>query len=696
MSLQTNLLRAAAGLFVGLLLTELAFSWRDDGAFPHVNVYMEDDALGVRLAPGTSQRISFGGNPTTSFSINALGYRSPEWPEPSAGDVLVVGDSQVFGLGVEVENTTPSQLGGLLGRPVLNGGVPTYGPDEYLSVVEEVAASRSLDTVVVVFNFANDLFEVGRPNTERHAVWDGWAVRTETAPDSVTYFPGRSWLYGRSHAFFALRRALHQPSAQASAGFASEGSIRDVLVATETSRQKGEEQEQVLQQKQQKQNEAYQEALNTLQAPNPTLVELFSRTHHEDDHDLKLQAAVNKRSPGDIVYPNYAESSRRITVTAEMLQEGAQIRRTLKSRLRTYAEENPDSHLTADILDALGTASGVDDAVTIDEATVAWQTPLDAALDRLDVLASTYGFKPVVVALPLDLQVSPSQFEKYGAEPKEMAESQRLLNDLAVAARRRGMRVVEPLGALAAAGDDAFLDRDLHLSATGHAVVAAEIAAALAAPAPSPPPASGISDGRSRVPWSREWAAQPESIVRGSSKNRCETRQIREWFRMDCQVPVEGLRIVDAPLETHGWYDGHRLMLSGPLLPGRAFEVDVIWEERTERLSAVWVGDKAKLSFVAADPAMPQPGKQASLYTTSIVEGLDDYYRTDATWIGAGGECAKGGFLSCASGERRLFPTCEKPLVRAGSAGHCFALCSDEAPCEQGVCTPWNESRVCL
>jgi len=36
------------GLVVGLVVTELAFWWRADGAFPHVNVYVPDAALGVR------------------------------------------------------------------------------------------------------------------------------------------------------------------------------------------------------------------------------------------------------------------------------------------------------------------------------------------------------------------------------------------------------------------------------------------------------------------------------------------------------------------------------------------------------------------------------------------------------------------------------------------------------------------------
>ncbi len=78
-------------------------------------------------------------------------------------------------------------------------------------------------------NMANDLFEASRPNRERHVVWDGCAVRKETAPSSVTSFPGRDFLYQQSHAFFALRRFLYDRGPKIDdRGFASEGTWRDI------------------------------------------------------------------------------------------------------------------------------------------------------------------------------------------------------------------------------------------------------------------------------------------------------------------------------------------------------------------------------------------------------------------------------------------------------------------------------------
>ncbi|WP_096331005.1 hypothetical protein [Nannocystis exedens] len=206
----------AVGLGLGLAATEYAFRVRDEGAFPHVNFYVADPQLGVRLQPGASMGFKLGRNPRTTIRVNASGYRGTDWPEPpQAREIVVVGDSQVFGLGVEDAETFSARLAERTGRPVLNAGVPTYGPREYLEVARELLVQRRPATVVVVLNFVNDPFELERPNTERHAVWDGWAVRRETAPAAVTQFPGRAWLFSRSHAVYALRRWLH---AGASAG----------------------------------------------------------------------------------------------------------------------------------------------------------------------------------------------------------------------------------------------------------------------------------------------------------------------------------------------------------------------------------------------------------------------------------------------------------------------------------------------
>ena len=94
----------------------------------------------------------------------------------------------------------------------------------------EEARDGAVKDVVIVVNFSNDLFELERPNRERHGVWDGWAVRIESMPESTTWFPGRDLLYRQSHAFFALRKWWASGSALAAQSLPSEGGLDDLLV----------------------------------------------------------------------------------------------------------------------------------------------------------------------------------------------------------------------------------------------------------------------------------------------------------------------------------------------------------------------------------------------------------------------------------------------------------------------------------
>lgn len=72
MQIGRKIAHGIAALVAGLALAEAVFYIRDDGAFPHVAFYRADAALNARLAPHASQRIAFGGNPTTTITTNCL------------------------------------------------------------------------------------------------------------------------------------------------------------------------------------------------------------------------------------------------------------------------------------------------------------------------------------------------------------------------------------------------------------------------------------------------------------------------------------------------------------------------------------------------------------------------------------------------------------------------------------------------
>lgn len=345
--MKNRVLQLLGGTVLGLLLAEGMFRIADRGAFPHLNVYDADAMLGTRLRPGATQRVAFGGNPVTSVRINAEGYRGADWGQPEAGEVVVLGDSQVFGLGVEEDQTASAVLASTLGRPVRNAGIPTHGPPEYLTVLDELLASRKPETVVLVLNFANDLLEVSTPNTRRHAVWDGWAVRLETAPETVMEFPGRRWLFSRSHLVHAVRRAWRTPPEAA-----SEATWAGVLGI------------------------------------------------------------------------------------AHKAKEGG------------------------------------------------GRSPLAGAVAAAKARCDDAGAELLVVALPLDVQVSATEWARYGVEPRDMSGTRVLLEDLVVGAEHLGVRALDATEALAAAEPGAFLDADVHMTPKGQAALAAAIASKLAEPAP--------------------------------------------------------------------------------------------------------------------------------------------------------------------------------------------------------------------
>lgn len=99
---------------------------------------------------GATERVAFGGSEVTEVRINAAGLRGPDPGPPADGEIVVIGDSQVFDLGVHEHQTAATVLGEILHRPVLDAGVSTYGPPEYAAVIEETFCARKPAVVVYV------------------------------------------------------------------------------------------------------------------------------------------------------------------------------------------------------------------------------------------------------------------------------------------------------------------------------------------------------------------------------------------------------------------------------------------------------------------------------------------------------------------------------------------------------------------
>ena len=164
-SLGAGLGLALAGLAAGLLLLEAAT--RVLGLhFPAISrpeladggLWVHDRTKGWFHAPGSRGRTFLGGPDRAEVRINSLGLRGPEPARPRPPGlrrVLVMGDSYVFGVGVDEEHLFTTRLARRLSREgapveVVNAGVSGYANDQQLVLLGEIGPALLPDVVVLV------------------------------------------------------------------------------------------------------------------------------------------------------------------------------------------------------------------------------------------------------------------------------------------------------------------------------------------------------------------------------------------------------------------------------------------------------------------------------------------------------------------------------------------------------------------
>ncbi len=204
--LRTRLFFLASSVAFSLGLAEGIASLLHGGAYPFLNVFQPDSALGVRLRPDTSTRIRSRSGRITDIRTNSLGFRGRNWSSGEESGVpraLLLGDSQMFGYNVDERSSLASLLeqGGRVA--VLNAAVPTWGPPDYVIALRQLAPKYRPRFVLFVANAANDWFEPV-PNRRRTTAQDGWATRAGTPEPS--WFPFRGYVMGRSHLMLGARQ----------------------------------------------------------------------------------------------------------------------------------------------------------------------------------------------------------------------------------------------------------------------------------------------------------------------------------------------------------------------------------------------------------------------------------------------------------------------------------------------------------
>lgn len=693
------------GVVAGLAVSELVFRARDGGAFPQLNVFVADPVLGVRLRPGATETVRFGGpkNPATSVRIGSHGYRGEERP-PSADETLVVGDSQVFGLGVEEDETFAGILEKTSWRSVINLGVPTYGPAEYTSVLEEALASRppkTVKTVVWTVNLVNDLFERARPNRDRHSVYDGWAVRKEHAPASPSAWP----LLGQSHLVYAFRRAtLTTPVAAP-----SEGTFADLVEAAPGAPGPGVE------------ASSYDAAVERFRVARDALDEAMRsvRTCESGGESYDCIDAAGAAIGPTTLYPG-GEGARDIEVTVDHLRRAALIRsyEAGAADALAYVEKDP-------AVKAAGLAHREARAalLALQPARAEFHarpSPLTPEFQKLAELAKTHAVRMIVLVLPIDVMVSAEEWRKYGRDPAQAPKldaARAFVDDLVASARDVGLEALDASPVLAAAEPGAFLDADIHLTPKGHAAVADALGKVMKA-SPEPRAARpGLPPGRTAPEGLFPWTIPALDALTARPDYECPVRIKDEWISFACNASYSGKSsLFGTNLEqgegTGGWYVRVRSgglgevlpakasvsrFFAAPVLEGTPLEVELrsgVARGRVLRATRDAAGHvDVKLGPIETLPEIAMP----SSFDRDCTEANDTFGPNDEDCLETYDRRTCSLLLACRRGSLTAPPQCRPGFVATGATSRCHPRCgATYAECTGGTtCQEWQGVHAC-
>ncbi|MFK7739646.1 MAG: hypothetical protein AB8H80_04920 [Planctomycetota bacterium] len=166
------LVALAVGSLLSLLLLELAFRlfWKLPpwfAEFRQAGMYASLDGGTPSLQPGYRGSMALDAGKDVAVRINSLGMRGDELPAPSSergsrqARVLAIGDSMVFGYGLEAEQALPAVLQerwGPTDTPAVvgNAGVPGYGSRHYAEHLRRLDEPFGADAVLVFSCLGND------------------------------------------------------------------------------------------------------------------------------------------------------------------------------------------------------------------------------------------------------------------------------------------------------------------------------------------------------------------------------------------------------------------------------------------------------------------------------------------------------------------------------------------------------------
>lgn len=148
--------------------------------FGHIKYVTYDSVLGSKLKPDYHIVLN---NPDSSFIVDTINYRNIGLRDDGFSKTygLVIGDSFVFGDGVNLTDSIPETLERRTGKDFVNMGVPGYGTEHEYRILENYGFQLNPKVVILIFHdsdFLNNEGLLRTPNQE---------IRNWLRENSVTY-----------------------------------------------------------------------------------------------------------------------------------------------------------------------------------------------------------------------------------------------------------------------------------------------------------------------------------------------------------------------------------------------------------------------------------------------------------------------------------------------------------------------------
>jgi len=141
-------------------------------------------------------------NQTITYSLNSQNYRAPEWGDVDwSNSIVMFGCSQVFGIGVNDDQTFSYYLSQLLNKPVINLGIPG-GSSMALWINTEKLLKHNINPLAVIYNWPNASRTAELIDNKKNLVAGPWVI------DWPHPRFGKEWLLHPTHGFEYAKYAL--------------------------------------------------------------------------------------------------------------------------------------------------------------------------------------------------------------------------------------------------------------------------------------------------------------------------------------------------------------------------------------------------------------------------------------------------------------------------------------------------------